>query len=139
MKRILWIIATILVVAIAHTLNLFDAAMGNPATIYNVLTTVGYIAFWILYLVLNKSERKRLTFSCVISGITFFCSCLITIINFTNIVLRPGTFVQILTFFSIPFYGVRFFVHNMAWCMIVITIINCIWFGFSVFIKRRRK
>ncbi|MCL2495111.1 MAG: hypothetical protein FWE98_05585 [Oscillospiraceae bacterium] len=139
MKRIIWIAATALAVATAYALNLFDVSMGNPATLYHVLTTAGYIAFWALYLALNKNERKRLTFSCVISGVTFLSSCAITVINFAKIVLRPGNSVLILTFFSTPFYGVRFLVHNMAWCMVAVTILSLLWLWFSVFLRKRIK
>jgi len=139
MKKVLWIMGAILVVAAAYTLSLFDVSMGNPATIYNVMTTLCYIAFWALYLVFNKTGRKRLTFSCVLSGITFVCSCAITYINFAKIVLRPGNFVLMLTFFSTPFYGVHFLAHNLAWFNVVVTLISCVWFGFSVFLRKRKK
>ncbi|MDR2687004.1 MAG: hypothetical protein LBB75_04570 [Oscillospiraceae bacterium] len=139
MKKALWVMGAVLVVAAAYALSLFDVSMGNPATIYNVTTTVCYIAFWALYLVFNQTGRKRLTFSCVLSGVTFVCSCAITCINFAKIVLRPGNFVLMLTFFSTPFYGVRFLVHKFVWFNVVVTLISCVWFGCSVFLRKRKK
>jgi len=138
-QKILWVFGTILVVIAAYTINLFDVSMGNPTTVYNVLTTLCYIAFWALYLVFNKTGRKRLTFSCVVAAITFICSTVITYINFAGIVLRPGNFVLLLTFFSTPFYGIRFLLQSFKWFNAVVSVLSGIWLGGSVYLRKRRK
>ena len=139
MKKIPWTLFAILSIVAAYALNLVDASIGGYAKIFNVVVTVGYAVFWGIFLIFNKGNQKRLFLSAIISGITFVCAVLITIVNFTDITIKYWDTVYLLTFLATPFYGVRFFVHNMSWCMVAISTLSGIWFVCGLILRRKVK
>ena len=139
MKKIPWTLFAILIIIIAYALNLVDASIGGYAKIFNVAVTVGYVVFWIAFLIFNMDNPKRISLSVIISGITFVCAVLITIVNFTDFTIKYWDTVYMLTLLATPFYGVRFFVHNMSWCMVAISMLTGIWFICGLILNRKAK
>ena len=132
MKKIPWGIFALISVVAGYALNLVDTSIGGYAKLYNLLVTIGYLAFWIVFLIFNRKDKRRLMISCIVAGITCFSSVLITIVNFTDYTIVYWDTIYLLTFFATPFYGVRLIIHTMSWCMVTISILTAIWFVSSV-------
>ena len=137
MRTLPWHVFALIAIIAGYALNLVDVSIGGYARPYNFAVTIGYIAFWIMFLIFNRKDKRRLKISCIIAGLTCFSSVLITIVNFTDYTIVYWDAVYLLTFFATPFYGVRLMIHNMSWCMAAISIITAVWWVLGVSLFRR--
>src|SRR5665648_868656 len=86
--------ALIFVTLLSIIINFNSFLMGHDSSLLGIITTITYIVFWFLFIVLSKNSRKALVFSIVWSLLTLACASVTLAANIND---------RLIVDFAIPF------------------------------------
>ena len=132
---LLVILVALFVTGACFALNLAPAWMGGPASVGNVLVTVGYILFWTVFTVKARKYMPLVNLSMTVSCITLIAS--VAGLGAAESVLPGGFLIAgIASCLAVPFYGLRCF---LEWDGVYLAgaVLSALWTGYAFRMKYR--
>lgn len=132
-------ISSIVIILISILINFNSFLMGHASNWLNISTSILYIVFWYVFILMMKNNKKSMVYSAVWSSITFASALLITIVNLKTMSLDWA--IPIVMVFITPLYGAEaFFTQSkFLFTSIIILVISLTWIVMSLFFIRRVK
>lgn len=118
------VVLPVIIIIVGLILNFPEFLMGNPATLKNIIVTVGYLVIWIFILSYASKVKNRtlMKFYSAFWLITLFFGILTVYVNSTEINAYWATpFVGLL----LPqWYGIEYFVDNLLVTAVIISSVS---------------
>ena len=113
MKVKTFVISSVIIMIVSIYINFVNGFMGNPATLINFLTTLSYLTFWIVFVLITRNSKKCMIYSLSISLGVLVTAILLLIYNYADGppsggILSLIPYILVIVFF-LPFYGFEFF------------------------------
>lgn len=110
LKNRLWIAGAFLMLALCAAVNLTGAWFEySPATVWNLLVSLAYLAFWVAFTVCARNSVVRTRAVRVVASLTLVGGILALIVHSAQVwlLMPPAFLLTLLT--GIPLYGLRMF------------------------------
>jgi len=121
---------------LAIFLNFNSMLMGSSVTRTNIIVTTGFLAFWLMFIVMARKNKKLLVYSSVISGITLAVSLITLAINIYD--WNMPEMIPFVVIFLTPLYGVGVIGgKGFILTAIAIAVISTIWLITSIALYNR--
>src|SRR5665648_542831 len=126
--------ALIFVTLLSIIINFNSFLMGHDSSLLGIITTITYIVFWFLFIVLSKNSRKALVFSIVWSLLTLACASVTLAANINDRLIVDFAIPFAMVFIT-PLYAIEAFFSQSGFLIvsIVLIIISLAWFTLSFF------
>lgn len=132
-RAAIWICSAILMFIAANIFNFSDMAYGNGNP-QSLIVTLCYLAFWVVLLKLNTSNKKVLTFSVSAATISFVAAVLGFTAYLTGLSFGGAEFLTIP--FITPFFGSMSIVHKLVYAYPIMIGIIAVWVCASIAVRK---
>jgi hypothetical protein len=132
MKNKLFVGASLIFLWVGFYVNTTISA-SQPFRLYNLLLSLGYIAFWIVMLRQCGQSRAVMRYIAVLWGL-----CAVT--AFFNLFYTNGTFLLLFMLLLAPLFGIQFVIADAIVCIIIIGVFSLgITITAFVFLRRLKR
>ena len=129
------LLLALLVVVCTFLVNTGGAWWGDRANVWELLMTLIYLAFWIVFTIVSSKYVQLAKIVFVFSLMTFISSVCAIIFS-----IKGGFVIAVIlsALASVPFYGLRFFM-NWTGVYVCAVIVSTVWVGFAWWNLRKLK
>lgn len=133
-------IGSVFVILVSIFINFNNFLMGNFSSWLNILTSILYIIFWYLFILIFRNNKKSLIYSILWSSLTFVSAIPILVANLKPMMTLDWAIPMAIIFIT-PFYGIEAIVpqSKFIFASILILMISFTWIIISLFFIKKIK